>query len=452
MLLSNVCRRLTWSTAVYEIPRLTLRPERCPVLKQNAPSIKTLCTAGIRCSRLNHNINFTQHFRKTNQIALENRGTISKHKGIIKRDFQTSPRRNVPPLFAWLIAKPLAKLTAVISGRAFRKWWQSLPKQKRKVFLLLLEKNKKKIVIFTGSVCGIIGLYYATHLETTPITNRTRFIAFTKTQFSAIAAEEYKQFLEKYSDSMVDSSHPVYDLVVKVTERLLDANREVNELQGKSWSVHIINEPEQNAFVLPNGEIFVFIGILKTVANEDQLGIILGHEIAHVVLGHASEQISFTELVDGLSIILLAAIWAFLPNDGIALVAQWFKNRVIQLLLSMPYSRQLETEADEVGLLLAARACFDVRESSAFWECMALESDAEGKDNIEFLSTHPSHQTRADHLDQLIPKAIEMRAECKCPSLPLKDPREMVKKLRSHINEMQNGNVVVLPSGVSIKV
>ncbi|XP_077981744.1 metalloendopeptidase OMA1, mitochondrial-like [Glandiceps talaboti] len=439
------------------LPRLLSRQpfvKRTLQSESRTPSIRTFSSKKVSCYHGNQSRTFLQYFPKNTKGLINAPGQSSPHcNQIVKRTFQTSSRRNVHPFLIWMLAKPLAKGTAILSGRAFRKWWQSLPNEKRQVFVLLLQKNKYKLVM-TASVLGAgVGIYYLSHLESTPITNRTRFIAFTKKQFSAIAAEEYKQFLERYKDSFVPAKHPVYDLVTKVTQQLLEANSDIPELQDKNWSVHIIDEPEKNAFVLPNGEIFVFTGILKTILNEDQLGIVLGHEIAHVLLGHAAEQISFAEIVDGFSIILLAAMWAFLPNDGIALVAQWFKNRVIEILLQMPYNRNLETEADEVGLQLAAKGCFDVRESSAFWECMALESEAEGNaNNIELLSTHPSHQTRAEHLNQLIPKAIQLRDCYKCPHLPMKDPREMVKKLRAHIEAMRSENVVVLPSGDKIKV
>ena len=90
-----------------------------------------------------------------------------------------------------------------------------------------------------------------------------------------------------------------------------------------------------------------------------------------------------------LSLVPLALLWALLPNDGIALVANWFFEQVSDLVFELPFSRHMETEADEVGVLLAARACFDVREAPAFWAKMAfLEEEArhggpDGKPTLE---------------------------------------------------------------------
>ena len=77
-------------------------------------------------------------------------------------------------------------------------------------------------------------------------------------------------------------------------------------------------------------------------------------------------------------LIPLALLWALLPNDGIALVADWFFQCVVDVFVNLPFSRNMETEADEVGLLLASKACFDVREAVNFWGNMAKVEASEG--------------------------------------------------------------------------
>ena len=90
--------------------------------------------------------------------------------------------------------------------------------------------------------------------------------------------------------------------------------------------------------------------------------------------------------------------------------------------MELPFSRRMETEADEVGLQLASKACFDVREAPIFWEKMqAISENSSEVSDIqppEFLSTHPSHDTRAKHLASLVPDALNLRISCGCHRLP----------------------------------
>merc|ERR1711860_134423 len=162
---------------------------------------------------------------------------------------------------------------------------------------------------------------------------------------------------------------------------------------------------DQNAFVLPNGHIFVFNGMLDLCSNDSQLGVVIGHEIAHALLNHTGEKLTYINFISALLFIPMAVIWAFLPNDGIALVTDWFINKVSDLIFELPFSRQMETEADEVGLKLAAKSCIDIREAPLFWAKMKLISEMtsdEGGEILEFASTHPSHEHREHKLASMV--------------------------------------------------
>ena len=123
-------------------------------------------------------------------------------------------------------------------------------------------------------------------------------------------------------------------------------------------------------------------------------------------------------------------LWAILPNDLIAFVADWLFDKISHLLLELPYSRNMETEADIVGIELASKACFDVREAPVFWGKMQMleeialqmEGTENGSELPEFLSTHPSHANRQNNLSDLIPKALETRSTCGCNKLSITDP------------------------------
>nr|XP_037287668.1 metalloendopeptidase OMA1, mitochondrial-like [Rhipicephalus microplus] len=360
-------------------------------------------------------------------------------------NFHTSPRRCIHPIFL-IAAKQITKGLAIITGRGFRKWWKALPEDKKAYFISVAVKNRWKIAGYFGVAWGIGGIYYFSHIQETPITHRRRFVAFTRDQFRKISDFEFEMQYEAFKPHLLPAMHPVYHRVVRVANQLLHGNRDIPEIHDVTWSVSVIDSPMKNAFVMPNGQIFVFAGMLEICGNDQQLGNVLAHEMAHCVLGHGAEQVSYAHLIDFALVGFLAAIWAIMPTDGIAVVTHWFFEKVVSLLLRLPYSRKLELEADEVGLQLAAKACFDVREASAFWTKMRLMGNA--LDDVEFISTHPSHEHRSEHLDNLMNSAIELRKQCHCPRLPPQDPRVLMSMLKEQVKQetlAKQGIVVLQP-------
>lgn len=345
------------------------------------------------------------------------------------RQFHTSESRHFHPVF-WVILKPVLKLFAVLSGRGFRKWWKELPLNKKKYFINVVKENRNKITAFILTSIALSVIYYISHLEETPITKRRRFIAFNSKQLEKINEYELQQILDKIQGQIFPDHHP-YSLRVKaVVNRIISANQDIKEVKQKKWDVAVINSSIENAFVLPIGYVFVFTGMLNVCSNDDQLGIILSHEMAHCIQNHGAENISVVHLLDLISIMIIAAIWAVLPSDSISLLTHWLYSKLTEILLQLPYNRKIETEADKVGLHLAAKACFDVRESSAFWSKMAFLNKAHNKmPQIEFLSTHPNHETRSEYLDSIMNEAIKLRAECGCPRLRYSDPRMEVEAI-----------------------
>lgn len=125
----------------------------------------------------------------------------------------------------------------------------------------------------------------------------------------------------------------------------------------------------------------------------------------------------------------------FFPTDLIAAIGSTVSRFVMKIMMDTPYSKMLEIEADEVGLLLAAKACFDIREASVFWDRMHFIEKTNLEEmygttelpNLDFLATHPSHQERSENLKQFIDQAIKCREKSGCPPLPRIDPRESMK-------------------------
>ncbi|KFM82732.1 Metalloendopeptidase OMA1, mitochondrial, partial [Stegodyphus mimosarum] len=253
-------------------------------------------------------------------------------------------------------------------------------------------------------------------------------MAFNPKQLEKINQFELQRIMESVGKQILSRYHPDTRRVQAVVHRILDANKDLEEVRKRKWGIAVIDSPVENAFVLPIGYVFVFTGMLKLCTNDDQLGAILSHEIAHCIQNHGAENVSFAHLLDLFSIVIIAAIWAVVPSDVISLLTHWLYEKSLEIFLQLPYNRKIEREADNVGLQLAARACFDVRESSAFWSKMAVLQKSFGKvPNIEFLSTHPSHESRSQFLDDLMDEAIKLRSSCGCPQLRYRDPRKEVE-------------------------
>ncbi|KAL5020934.1 hypothetical protein ScPMuIL_000089 [Solemya velum] len=357
------------------------------------------------------------------------------------RAFHFTRRNDVPPII-WVVVRPIANIIAILAGRGLRKWWQKLaPSQQQKFWQLL----KSRWYLVGGGIAlvpagGVI--YYISHLEESPITERKRFIAFTHEQFMSICEFEAKALQETYKEvTLLDETSQAVRQVMRVKDRLCHANKDLAQMVEHNWTVTVVKSPEQNAFVLPTGQIFVFTGLLDFVTNDDQLAVVLGHEMAHALLSHGAEKMSFSQLVDLFIIGAMAAIWLFIPFDGIALITQWFYKKVTKLLLHMPYDRNMEKEADKVGINLMAKACYDVREAVRFWTMMDIAQEKDGENVAEFLSTHPSSRNRAEYFDHIMPRLLDLREVCKCPKLPPLDPRMLAKSERITSDSVRTANI-----------
>ncbi|XP_045115631.1 metalloendopeptidase OMA1, mitochondrial-like isoform X2 [Portunus trituberculatus] len=359
----------------------------------------------------------------------------------VRKIHTTRPRLVHPVLLA--VLRPVSKFLAVLVGRGFRKWWQALPRHKKEVFRNHLRRN----IVRYAVGCGLMGtagfVYYNNHVTTAPYTGRRRFMAFNSQQQLSISNQLYQVVMEEYADHMLCKDHPMVDCVRRVGNRLLQANNTMPEMYTRVWTVSVVDNSLMNCFVLPTGDIVMFTGMMEVLDNDDQVAAVLAHEMSHTILEHVAEHLSQNYLLDLVILFPVALIWAVLPNDLLAALSHWLLNRVVELFLRLPYSRTLESEADHLGLRLAAKACYDVREFSAFWGKMAVLEKVKKMNGQEtevpfWLSTHPSNEDRQKEMDKQMPEAIDLRQFCKCPSLSLRDPREPIKRLQQSVTEQHN--------------
>jgi predicted Zn-dependent protease len=172
---------------------------------------------------------------------------------------------------------------------------------------------------------------------------------------------------------------------------------------GGTWEVVVFEDPSPNAFALPGNKIGVHTGMLKLVDNQDQLAAVIGHEVGHVLAKHSNERAS-QELAVNQGMGIIQAVGA--PQTALGQTAIGLLGVGAQYGILMPYSRVHESEADMIGVDLMAKAGFDPRQSISLWQKMELAS--QGQQPIEFMSTHPSHESRIRDLEQHMPQALAL--------------------------------------------
>ena len=171
------------------------------------------------------------------------------------------------------------------------------------------------------------------------------------------------------------------------------------------WEVNLISSRSVNAFCMPGGKIAFFTGILDTLKLDDnEVAAIMGHEIAHALLEHGRARMS-ENIVKQVGIAAIASYFNLGPNSTQAL------GQAATLAVSLPYARKHETDADLVGIELAARAGYDPRAAIDVWQKMARLAGASGRGQPpEFVSTHPSHGSRIRDIEANLGKVLPLYA------------------------------------------
>lgn len=164
------------------------------------------------------------------------------------------------------------------------------------------------------------------------------------------------------------------------------------------WEVQVFEDDQANAFALPGYKIGVYTGLLKYAKNQDQLAAVMGHELAHVIAKHSNERIS-SQMATQTGLDIASAILGGTQDVNNALILAGL-GLGVQYGITLPYSRSHESEADLIGLELMAKAGFNPEESVTLWMNMSQAGSAPP----EFMSTHPSSDTRIKQLKERIPK------------------------------------------------
>jgi predicted Zn-dependent protease len=224
-----------------------------------------------------------------------------------------------------------------------------------------------------------------------PVTGRSQLILLPDDQAAKMGADAYKQILKEGKVS----KDPELNRRVRAVGKRIAA---VADDPGYEWEFKVLDDKEPNAFALPGGKVGVNSGLFKVAKNDDQLAAVMAHEVAHAIARHSAERMSRQMMVQtGLGV---AGAVSETAAGNIGLMAQ-----AATLGLILPFTRDQESEADEIGLLYMAKAGYDPREAVELWR----NFESYGGDRPpEFLSTHPSPGTRIDRLNALMPNAMQV--------------------------------------------
>ena len=244
---------------------------------------------------------------------------------------------------------------------------------------------------------------------TNPFTGKKTMAFVGNDQLFPSAFAQYNQVL---SENKVVTGTSDAEMITRVgqriavaAERWLTANGHQSYLEDYKWEYKLIESEQVNAWCMPGGKIAFYTGILPIAANETGVAAIMGHEVAHALANHGQQRMSAAYIQQGLAVAGNVA----LSNDeqalGIFNQSYGVASNVVGML---PFSRAHETEADKIGLYLMSIAGYNPDEASVLWERMKANSGGEAPP--EFLSTHPSNDSRIQNLKALAPKA---KAEAK---------------------------------------
>lgn len=265
------------------------------------------------------------------------------------------------------------------------------------------------------------GYFYYKYLDTVPVTNRKRWIATSPQWECQMGESEYRKLLKSYSKQILPKDHRASLTVQRVGSRVAHAansfiqEHNVKNISNKPYTYTVIRSDMANAFVLPNNHVFVMTGLFKYVTNEDDLAAVLGHEMAHNIVRHAGEKVSSNLLIS-----MMARLSLLVDPSGL-LFAVFVPTASI--FRELPNSRIQEMEADQIGVFLAAKACYDPRAAKSVFQAMKNDEDGNSTNNSdgqskstgrsppEFLSTHPSHESRISNFDEWMLDAMNIFQE-----------------------------------------
>ena len=251
-------------------------------------------------------------------------------------------------------------------------------------------------------------LFLLTSCGSVPLTGRRQFLLVSDAELVSASLTQYNEFMKTATLSTDRTKTAMVERIGKnistATETYLKQNGLESELANFSWEFKLVKDDQVNAFCMPGGKIVVYEGLLPLIASDDELAVVIGHEIAHAVAKHSNERMSQT---------LVAQFGAAIVNEALSTksaAVQTLGNSVFglgaQLGVMLPYSRQHEYEADYIGMILMTLAGYNPESTVSFWQKMSAGGSG---GTMEFMSTHPSDEHRIAELQKRLPEMAKYK-------------------------------------------
>lgn len=256
---------------------------------------------------------------------------------------------------------------------------------------------KKVILLFTVVATILSGC------SKVPVSGRNQLNLVSDSEVLQASLASYKEYMGKAvkSTETVKSAQVtrVGQKIAAATEAYLNANGMSDQVKNFAWEFNLVKDNELNAFCMPGGKIVVYEGIMNIIGSDDELAVVLGHEVAHAVAKHSNERLSQQKALEYGGAILGAI------TQNASATTQSLANTVFGLGANygvmLPFSRKHETEADDIGLVLMTIAGYNPDSALTFWQKMSAGST---NNKAEFLSTHPSDATRIANIQKKLPQ------------------------------------------------
>lgn len=248
----------------------------------------------------------------------------------------------------------------------------------------------RSVMLSIGIGCLLVGC------STNPVTGRNQLALVPEGQVIEASSQAYaQQMAEHRKKGEIETDPRIVSRVKGIADRIIRQSMQYRpDTRNWNWEVTVIRNPEVNAYAMAGGKVAVYSGLIEKLnPTDDELAQVLAHEIAHALSGHSREKVSVAMGTD-------LALAAFGPSNELARQAV---GTAAQVAVQLPNSRQMESEADRVGLELAAKAGYDPRAAVSLWQKMG---QLQGRGIPEFLSTHPSDRTRIENLERLVPQMM----------------------------------------------
>ncbi|WP_300763602.1 M48 family metallopeptidase [uncultured Bacteroides sp.] len=246
-------------------------------------------------------------------------------------------------------------------------------------------------------------LFLLTSCGSVPLTGRKQLLLVSDSEVLSSSLTQYNDYIKTAKKSTSTSQTAMVKRVgqniASATEEYLRQAGMSDEIKNFSWEFNLVADKQVNAFCMPGGKIVVYEGLMNLVTSDDELAVVIGHEVAHAVAKHSNERMSQQIAAQYGSQILSAALSE--KNAIVKNVAVTVYGLGAQYGVMLPFSRTHELEADYMGLILMTMAGYNPEVSVNFWQKMSAQS---GGGVPEFMSTHPSDEHRINEIKKVLPE------------------------------------------------